>query len=191
MLDKIKELKLNITLSAVVMVVLGVVLLFWPASVSLMIGKVVGALLIATGAIQIVGNLMADSNRTMGLIVAAIILVFGIYIFVNPGIVVSVIPIIFGMILVIHGVQDIAMAFEGRSYQAPRWGVSIVLGIVNIILGLLCIACAFGIINMIISIIGIMLIYDGITDMLIVHRVNKASRYVDSEILHEEDIDEF
>jgi hypothetical protein len=26
---------------------------------------------------------------------------------------------------------------------------------------------------------------------LIVHRVNKASRYVDSEILHEEDIDEF
>ena len=44
---------------------------------------------------------------------------------------------------------------------------------------------------MIISIIGIMLIYDGITDMLIVHRVNKASRYVDSEILHEEDIDEF
>ena len=164
MFEKLRELKLNITMSAVLMVVLGIVLLFWPATVSVLIGKLVGLLLIVIGAIQLI--------------------------FVNPKIVVSVIPIIFGILLVVHGVQDIAMAFEGRAFQVARWGVMLALGIVNILLGLICIACAFGIVNMIFAVMGIMLIYDGVTDMLIVHRVNKASRYVDSEILREEDIED-
>ena len=190
MFEKLRELKLNITMSAVLMVVLGIVLLFWPATVSVLIGKLVGLLLIVIGAIQLIDKISDLNNRVMGLIVAAVILIFGIYIFVNPKIVVSVIPIIFGILLVVHGVQDIAMAFEGRAFQVARWGVMLALGIVNILLGLICIACAFGIVNMIFAVMGIMLIYDGVTDMLIVHRVNKASRYVDSEILREEDIED-
>lgn len=191
MLDKLKELKLNVTLSAILMVVFGIILLVWPGQVSAMIGKLVGILLIITGAVQLAGKLADDSNRTMGIIVAAIVLFFGLYIFINPGIVVSLIPIIFGILMVVHGVQDISMAFEGKTYQASGWKGMLALGVFDIVLGLFCVANAFGLVEIGFMVIGIMLIYDGITDMIIVHRVNRATRTVDSTILHEEDIDDY
>ena len=191
MFEKLKEMKLNITFTAVLMIVFGIILLIWPGQVSAMIGKVVGLLLIITGVVQILGKIMDESNRAMGLTVSIIILLFGLYIFINPSIVVELLPIIFGILLVVHGVQDVSMAFEGRVVHATRWGGMIALGVVDIVLGLFCIANAFGLVKMTFMLIGLMLIYDGIKDMVIVHRVNRATRTVDSTILHEEDVDDY
>ena len=66
------------------------------------------------------------------------------------------------------------------------------MAILNIVLGILCICYAFGLVKLGMILIGIMLIYDGISDMFIIHKVNKASKeFVDSTILHEENIDDY
>ena len=66
------------------------------------------------------------------------------------------------------------------------------MAILNIVLGVLCICNAVGLVKLGMILIGIMLIYDGLSDMFIVHKVNKASKeFVDSTILHEENLDDY
>ena len=66
------------------------------------------------------------------------------------------------------------------------------MAIVNIVLGVLCICNAFGLVKIGLILIGLMLIFDGVTDMFIVHKVNRASKdVVDSNITKEEDVEEY
>lgn len=66
------------------------------------------------------------------------------------------------------------------------------MAVLNIVLGVLCIGNAFGLVEIGMMLIGIMLIYDGISDMFIVHKVNKAAKdVVDSTITREENVDDY
>ena len=62
-------------------------------------------------------------------------------------------------------------------------------------LGILCIIDCFGVITVALTVVGVALIYDGLSDLWIISRVNKTAKSilaqakaVDSEILEEEDI---
>ena len=66
-----------------------------------------------------------------------------------------------------------------------------VLGAVSILFGVICICNAFGIAKLTMVLIGLMLIYDGVTDMLIVSRGHRAEKNVlDADILREEDVED-
>ena len=66
------------------------------------------------------------------------------------------------------------------------------MAVLNLILGILCICNAFGLVKITMILIGIMLVYDGVSGVFIVHKVNKSARtVVDSEILREEDLDDY
>jgi uncharacterized membrane protein HdeD (DUF308 family) len=126
------------------------------------------------------------------MLVAILIAVIGLWMFFQPAMMVSLIPIAIGVLLVVHGVQDISLAFEGKKNKATNWWGMLLMAIINIALGVLCVINAFGLVEFSMVLIGIMLVYDGLSDMLIVHKVNKAAKdVVDSEIIHEEDVDDF
>ena len=62
-------------------------------------------------------------------------------------------------------------------------------------LGILCVIDCFGVITVALTVVGVALIYDGLSDLWIISRVNKTAKSilaqakaVDSEILEEEDI---
>ena len=188
MIDKLKKIRFNITLSALLTLILGIILLFWPGEITVMISKAIAALLILTGAVQLLGAVTSSDRRVLSIAVAAVILLLGLWLFANPGVIVGLIPITLGILLVVHGIQDISLAFERRKYRDRRWWSAVVLGALSVIGGLFGIMNAFGIVKFALRIFGVMLAYDGITDMLIVHRVNKVTgNTIDGRILREED----
>ena len=66
------------------------------------------------------------------------------------------------------------------------------MGIFNIVLGVLCICNAFGLVKIGLILIGLMLIFDGLSDMFIVHKVNRATKdVVDTDITREEDVEDY
>ncbi len=193
MTERLKSIKLNVTLSAVLTVLLGLVMIFYPEQTNLFVARFIAAIIVVVGALQLIHALFGEGNRsrTSGMVVAAIILVLGLYLFFRPALIVNIIPIIIGILLVVHGVQDFSMAFETRGYEGDRWWIGLVLGLISIVAGLFCIANAFKVVAFGVMLTGIMLVYDGVTDMLVVHKVNAAHRTVDSKILREEDIEDF
>lgn len=189
MKEKIKELKLNVTFSAVLSIIIGILLLIYPEASISAIGRIVAIIVIIAGIAIIVSQVIEFGMNIMGSLVGGVITVIGIWMFVSPQAILSIIPIAIGVLLVVHGLQDLALAIEGIKAKAERGWIPIIIAVVNILLGFVCIANAFGFINLAFRIIGIMLIFDGLTDFGIVHQVRKASKdVIDSSIISEEDI---
>lgn len=192
MKEKIKGLRLHITVSAVISIIIGVLLVAYPAQTTVMISRVIAGIIVLAGLAIIGSSVFENSKNVMGIIVGAVLAVLGVWMFTSPenNILLNIIPIAIGVILVVHGVQDLSMGFE--VLRAKRGGsLFLFIGaIVNIALGLVCIAMAFDVITTIVWIIGLMLIFDGVTDIFFVHKVRKVTSevVVDSEIVSEEDV---
>lgn len=193
MKEKMKAIKLDVTLSAVLSIIIGILFVFWSENVTLTMAKILAIILIAVGVINLISQLMNPVGKYMGLAVSAVIILIGLWIFLKPTIVASLIPIIIGVLLVVHGVQDVALAMEAKANQAPKWWSILLIALLNILFGIYCICNAFGIAKLAIIVIGIMMIYDGLSDMFVVRKVTKSAKdiVVDSEIVHEEDMDDY
>ena len=192
MMDKLKSIKIDVTLAAVLSVVLGVLLVIWPATVITVLARVIAIILMVSGIVSLIPRLMDEVKSYTSIIVSLLITLIGLWMFLSPQAVASIIPIAIGVLLVVHGVQDLSLALEGKKTKAHNWWSIPLMAILNIVLGVLCICNALGLVKLGMILIGIMLIYDGLSDMFIVHKVNKASKeFVDSTILHEENLDDY
>ena len=192
MMDKLKSIKIDVTLAAVLSVVLGVLLVIWPATVITVLARVIAIILMVSGIVSLIPRLMDEVKSYTSIIVSLLITLIGLWMFLSPQAVASIIPIAIRVLLVVHGVQDLSLALEGKKTKAHNWWSIPLMAILNIVLGVLCIRNAFGLVKLGMILIGIMLIYDGLSDMFIVHKVNKASKeFVDSTILHEENLDDY
>ena len=191
MKEKIKGLRLNITISAIISIVIGALLIAYPTEVTIAISRIIAAIVIFAG-LAIVGSQFFENNKNiMGMIVGGIIIVLGIWLMLKPegNFILNLIPIIIGVILVFHGVQDIGMAIEVVKAKGNRAWLLFIFAILNIAVGAVCILMAFQIVKTIFWLIGIMLIYDGVTDIFMVHKVRKTTKVVvDSTIIDEEDM---
>ena len=192
MFEKLKEINLNVTIGAVISVVIGIMLLVSPAAIITIIAKVIAAVIIFSGVVFLVSALTDSTKSALGITVAVLVAIIGIWMFVHPELIASLIPIAMGVLLVVHGVQDFSLAFDTKGNKGDKWWLGLLAGILNILLGIVCVGNAFGIVKIAVQLIGIMLIYDGLSDMLIVHKANKAAKdTVDSSIVYEQDVDEF
>ena len=192
MKEKIKGLRLHITVSAIISIIIGVLLVAYPTQTTVMISRVISAIIVLAGLAIIGSSVFENAKNVMGIIVGAVLAVLGVWMFTSPenNILLNIIPIAIGVILVVHGVQDLGMGFE---VLRTKKGGSLFLfigAVVNIALGLVCIAMAFNVITTIVWIIGLMLIFDGVTDIFFVHKVRKVTSevVVDSTIVSEEDV---
>ena len=194
MKEKIKGLRLNITISAVISIIIGVLLMAFPTETTEFLSRIIAGIIILAGVAIIISQVFENSKNVMGIVVGAILAILGIWMFMFPkdNIFINIIPIAIGVILVVHGVQDLGMAFE--VLRSKRGGSLLLFigAVVNIVLGLLCIAMAFKIIETIMLLIGLMMVFDGVTDIFFVHKVRKSTSamIVDSTIVEEEVVEE-
>ena len=190
MVEKLKKLRLHITISAVLTLVLGVILILYPADAVMFIAKVVGAIIAVVGIVMLLGSIFGSGrSKVAGIISGCIVALIGGWVVLNPASAASIIPMIIGVFLVVHGAQDLVMAFSMKSARGARWWLAILIGVLDVILGAVCVTSGFGVVSVGMMFIGFMLVYDGVSSMLVVHRVNSAERkYVDGTVISEEDI---
>ncbi len=191
MKEKIKGLRLNITISAVISIVIGVLLVLYPKESLLTLNRVIACIIILAGVAIILSQVFENGLNVMGIVVGAILSILGVWLLFSSedNIFLNIIPIAIGVILVVHGVQDLGMAIEVlRGHGNNSW-LLFIGAIINIALGVVSIVMAFKIIEFVTWLIGAMLIYDGLTDILFVHKVRKTSNVIiDTNIIKEEDI---
>ena len=190
-MERLKELRLHITFGAVATIIMGLLFLFWADGIATTFARVIGLILLLIGGTQFLGKLFGDVNRSSGMLIGGLIAIIGIWVILNPESAVAIIPMIIGVVLVVHGIQDLSLAFAGRAVKMPRWRGALLVGILDIVMGVVCIVCAFRMVTLALQLIGIMMIYDGVTSGLIVHNVNRAEKdVIDSHIIRETTDDE-
>ena len=178
-MNYIKSLKVNYSLSAVICVILGIVLLVWPGQSTQVVCMVLGIVLGGFGLIQIILYL-ATKEKTMVshsmMMLGVVLAVIGGWIVLKPETIIKTVPMIVGILIVIHGFHNAVQAIDLKKMQYDNWWVALLLSLLTVALGVVLICNPFTIVDNVVRIIGAFLVYDGLSDMWILSRVFKTKK---------------
>ncbi len=178
-MNYIKSLKVNYSLSAVICVILGIVLLVWPGQSTQVVCMVLGIVLGGFGLIQIILYL-ATKEKTMishsMMMLGVVLAVIGGWIVLKPETIIKAVPMIVGILIVIHGLHNAVQAIDLKKMQYDNWWVALLLSLLTVALGVVLICNPFTIVDTVVRIIGAFLVYDGLSDMWILSRVFKTKK---------------
>ncbi len=179
----IKNFKTNSLISGIAFTLLGLLLAIFPTAASQFVGYILGAVLVVLGVISLVRYFSTLSmfvwyqgDFLLGLFET----LFGLFIFLNPGIVMASIPFFFGLILFVHGLIAIGPAIELKQIYpgSSRWIFSLVLALISVLLGFIIFSNPFGTVDVTLRIVGACLIYSGISDFITYIRGRRADKTV-------------
>lgn len=181
MREMLKKIKADVVLSAILCIILGIVLFVYTAQATNLICTILALFLIVMGAGHIVTYLLNKNKNTVRLICGIIVLVIGVWILANPAVVISLIPAIIGVILLLHGIEGIRLAVDTKQANDTAWISGLILSVITIIFGLVLIVRAFEAAQIAFKVVGIALIYDGVSKLFIVSRAAKATRNMEQD----------
>ena len=188
MIEYLKNLKANYTVSAVICVIIGLVLIIWPGTSTQVVCMVFGGMLLAYGIIQIALYLFAREHTLylQGMLLLGIVFgVLGAWILIKPEIIIATVPIVIGLIVIVHGVHNALQAIDLKKLGYSKWWVALLFGILTVALGMILVYNPFSVVNTVVRVIGAFLIYDGMSDMWIISRISKTKkekqRIIDAE----------
>lgn len=155
-------------LSLAIMLAVGVFFLLHPGDTLITAARIVGIALIVIGAIGVLNQLLRKEDRIIpAIIVYAVEVVAGLVILSSPAFVISLYPIIIGIIIALYGLSDVLSAVQMKRLGMAAWKPSIVMAIISVILGVLILCNPFGTVSTLVRIIGVVLIYKAITGVFI------------------------
>ena len=181
MKELFQKLRIAAYLSAVLTIALGGILIAWPIEVTGLICRVLGALLVVMGAVYIFGYII-EGRGILTVAGGLLFLLLGVWIFITPGSIATLVPIVIGVVLLVHSLRDFSMAAEAKQHGSSRWMMLFLLALLNCVFGVVCICDSFGVISVAVRMLGIALVYDGISNMIIVFHTVRAVRYAAEKI---------
>ncbi len=180
----LKKLKTNVVVSALLCIALGVVLFAWPGLSMQIVCTAIGAVLLIGGGVRLAAYFTARDGSVysqMNLITGIILAVVGVWILLQPGQVLAIIPIIVGIVIALHGINNLQQAVSLCRDQYDKWWVALILGLLTVGLGVLLVCKPFTALDTAVKLIGIFLIYDGLSDIWIVSRLYHTAKAMKEE----------
>ena len=102
-----------------------------------------------------------------------------------------------GVVLLFHGIRAIKEAVEAQKFGFDAWGANLILAIISVILGFFCVFDAFGMMEKATIVVGIILIYNGVSNIWISATATHAAKdyarrneTVDANFVEDSDKDE-
>ena len=166
MFETFRSIRFHLLLAALGYIAVGAVMLFIPDQFLAVVCYVIGALLIAYG---VIGMLMCWKNRTIRMakiFIGILAIAVGIFVIAQPKAFTAVLPIIFGLNLR-HGIGL-------KKFGDPGFLSVIIVGVITVVLGAIVLIHPYGTAKFTLRIIGVALIYSGISDFLVLYRMNHA-----------------
>ncbi len=176
-----KTLKANYLISAGLCVLFGITLVVWPDISSMIVCTGLGCVLALTGIVNLVtffirrdGTFLSQVNLLVGIV----LVVLGGWIILYPEVLIRLIPVVIGVIIVLHGGHNLLQAVELCKEKYDKWWVALLLGVMTVGFGVLLICNPFEAVSTMVMLIGIFLIFDGISDIWIISRISKTAKAV-------------
>ena len=152
----------------VIMIAVGVFLFAFPDRTLQIVIRVIGAALLAVGLIGIVAFFLpknAELRSFPNLILSVIETVIGTFILIRPDLVADLFAYIVGAFIVLHGAANLIAALEAKKAE-DNWIPALVMAGITVIAGILILLRIFRPEELLIRIIGLVLIYNGVSSLV-------------------------
>ena len=173
-----KSFRINRAIFSAGALVLGIVLLIWPANSLLIIAKCIGIFL-AGGGLAAGFMYYRDHDSALQsvlLVLAVVMLICGVVIFLHPEELIKLIPTIVGILVMVSGLINLGETFVLSRSKYGKWWLSLIIAVITIALGVFIISKAFSLAALITRIAGGVLIFDGVSHLWVISRIFKASK---------------
>lgn len=187
-MEFIKNAKTAYIAVSVVMIILGLLLVLFPALSALTLCYIVGAVVTIFGAVKLLSYFSRDLFRLafqFDFALGIFAVLAGILILLHPTNVVNVMPVIIGVFVLLDGSFKIQTARDAKIFGLHGWWGILVLAILTCLGGLFLIINPFSGAVALMILLGATLIMDGIQNLCVVAYTVKASSpeidYVDED----------
>lgn len=169
MFGSIKKLFRSYWVLSVFCIVLGIALIAKPDFFTNAIGYVVGGLLAAYGAVELVRYFIKSREDPMyatGLAAGIILCAAGIFIMARPDFIPKIIALIFGLYMLISGIVNLQDSLNIRSSGRDSWQFSTVSAVITIVIGIVLVVNPLLLTDAALTILGISLLVSGISNIM-------------------------
>ena len=181
----IRDMKHNYFINAVIMVILGIVLVIWPHILGVMLCYLLGGALIVMGVFQLISFLRGERlgfyNKFV-MMMGIVLVLLGIWICAQPRIVLSIIPVVVGIIVLIHGLMDIQYTLDIKKAGSEKWWIALIAAALTLIVGLLLMLNPFTAYEITMVLLGVAMLYDGGSDLALLLFSYLAQRDTDKRL---------
>lgn len=175
------KLKWEKLVTAIVAIVLGIVFVADPNGSGNAVCKVAGVAMIVLAAAMLIRYFTSAQLFPENLIFSAVLLLLGIFFIAKSGVVMTVLGLFFGIFLVIDGASKVRDGIDAAKAKMQGWWIWFILALLTIVLGIL---VMFG--ESVMTLLGISLIVDGVSDIVTTLWLSAGVRKVKKEIEKDE-----
>jgi len=180
----LKELKWNMISSAVLFMVLGIVLVIFPGVAAKTICYAIAGILFVVGVVQVVSYGMRSTQQSYyrsSLFVGLTCMLVGGFVLYRVELIVSLVPFILGIMITVSGIMKLQNAFDLKRMRYGNWLVMLILSLINLAAGVVMVLNPFKTAELLFRLIGVSLIYSGITDFFSIFYVDRRFRRYERE----------
>ena len=176
MSDLFQKIKKESMITSIICIVFGVMFCIWPGTILVTLCRIAGFVLLAAGIVLLIQGIRIREmlGRSVRMFPAVVCVVIGIWILARPGVFVSLIPILIGVMLAYHGLKDLVFCLEVKNASSPRWWIGLLVAIATIIIGVILMLHTWLALEIGMMAVGVILIYDGISGLWLNGRAGRA-----------------
>ena len=181
----VEGMKKNYFISAILTIALGAVLVIWPDWSGRILCYLLGAALILMGGIQLIVCIRAERigfYSKFSMLMNIILILLGVWVCIRPDTVLSLVPVIIGIVMLIHGCMDLQFTMDIKHAGSGKWWIALIFALVTLTIGVFLVMHPFLAFEITMLIIGIGLLYDGISDLVLMIVAAYAQHQSDKRI---------
>lgn len=180
MWEKINNFLKGQIVTSLIYIVLGVCLVFMPVNTINVICKFVfGILLILVGLYHILIYVAEKLNSTIfDLFSGGVLMVLGIFLFMNPQIVVKLLPILLGTFILVDSIWSLKGSLKLKKRGADSWKFLLLGSIIFIALGISLVVNPFTMVKYTVIFAGWIFLCNGVIDMIYLILLRKGLKEI-------------
>ena len=171
--------------SAIGLAILGILLVFESELTIVSISYVIGAILVAIGALAIINyinDMKKDVKNELDIVYGIGMAILGIIVISNPKGVASIIPFILGVLIIINSAAKLQYSLELKKDNNNLWNSTMILSLITLLCGILLVFNPFRGAEFITKVVGIILFIYAITDIISSLRIRKTVKNIQKVI---------
>lgn len=163
--ERIKSIRKHMLLASILLLVLGICFIVWPDEAARILARATAIVIIAVGLFELILFFIGKKKGVVDIpaIISGVLLgALGIYLLIQPDTMLKFFNIIFGIIIIIIGLDHIFQAIFIIRHIRSLWWISLIVGLVALGLGVLTLLNPFSAIRTAMIIVGITMVVEAI-----------------------------
>lgn len=163
--ERIKTIRKHMLLTSILLLLLGVCFIVWPDEAARMLARASAIVILAVGVFEIILFALGKKKGVVDIpaIISGVLLcALGIYLLIKPDTMLNFFNIIFGIVIIIIGLDHIFQAIFIIRHIRKLWWITLIVGLVALGLGVLTLLNPFSAIRTAMIVVGITMVIEAL-----------------------------